>query len=929
MDQVRWNKIEEVFHSALEVKESERPAVLRQMCGDDLDLLAEVESLLPEYEESDSFLNGPLVNAGLAVIANGPTEVPPGTKVGPYVIRKLVARGGMADVYIADDTLLGRSAALKIIHPESLPGDLEASGRYEREVRAASAVSHPNVAHIYGAGDFDRSKYIAMEYVEGISLRELLKKGPIPYSRALSIASQLAKALSAAHKMRVVHRDIKPENIIVTEDGTVKILDFGIAKLNVGHLAESLDGNVSFRTPPGLIMGTIGYMSPEQVRGKETDTRTDIWSLGIVLYEMLTGTRPFRGDSETDTLTAILTEEPELSEGALNHVNPLIAGIVRRCLAKNPNDRFQSSADLAFALDSLATQTTTGNAAVVSVPSQTKGRLARYGVPMFLIAAGALGYAGLFRSGVLGSSAGPAHPVYKQITYQRGTVWSARFVGKDNSILYSATWNGAPLDIFDVHPPGTEGRPLNLPNTTLLSTSSKGEAAVLENQRYLYQFINRGKLSRVPIDGEGMREIAENVQEADWSPDGNSLAIVRWVDGRNRLEYPIGKVLFETTGYINCPRVSSDGKRVAYLEHDQQWDNRGRVAIVDADGKRQVVSDDWNGLEGLAWKGKELWFSASSRGEPYALYAAIPGGETRQVASRPIDLMLHDVAPDGRVLLSRAIQQTDVYLSNDQNPQFDISWLYLIAPTDYSADKSMILFTHFGEGGGENYSVYVRKTDGSSAVRLGEGRAMKFSPDARYAIAKINVPEGLVLLPTKAGEVIRLPMGNVEHFDKADWLPDGSAVVCTGNEKDRPKRTFLIDLSTGEIKPVTPEGITGTLVSPDGKSLVVSDLSGQRMLYSLATGEMTAVRGLQADERVLRWHEDGRSLLAFQDLTLPIRVFRINPQDGSRTLVREIRPANAAGTFGNIYLFSTPDAKTFVFGLRRYLYDLYVVEGLS
>lgn len=929
MDQARWKRIEEVFHSALELKDAERPAFLQRECGDDRELLAEIESLLPEYEESDSFLDEPLVNAGLAAIATGPKEVPPGTKIGPYVIRKMVARGGMADVYIADDTLLGRAAALKIIHPGTLPGDLEVSGRYEREVRAASSVSHPNVAHIYGAGDFAGSKYIAMEYVEGVSLRELLTKGKISFPRALSIATQLAKALSAAHKMGVVHRDIKPENIIVTDDGTVKILDFGIAKLNTGHLPEALDGNVSFRTPPGLIMGTIAYMSPEQVRGKETDSRTDIWSLGVVLYEMLTGKRPFYGDSETDTLTAILTEEPELSEGMLNRLHPFMACILRRCLAKNPNDRFQSSADLAFALDSLASQAVTDNSIAQSEGSARKGFLSRYGIPLLLIGAGAVGYAAFLSAGFLNQSPPPAHPVYKQLTFQRGTVWSARFVGKDNSILYSATWNGGPLDIFDLHPPGTDGRPLDLPNTTLLSTSSKGEAAVLENQRYLYQFINRGKLSRVPIDGEGMREIAENVQEADWSPDGNSLAVVRWVDGRNRLEYPIGKVLFETTGYINCPRISPDGKRVAFLEHDQQWDNRGRVALVDTDGKKQVVSDDWNGLEGLAWKGGELWFSGSPRGEPYSIYAAVPGGSARLVEGAPIDLMLHDVAPDGRVLLSRAIQQTDVYLSNDQNPQFELSWLHLIGPTDFSADGSMILFTHFGEGSGENYAVYVRKIDGSPAVRLGEGRALSFSPDGRYAIAKIYEPEGLVLLPTKAGDVIPLPKGSVESFDRANWTPDGSAIVCTGNESGRPKRSFLIDPSTGEIKPLTPEGITGTLVSPDGSNLVVNDITGRSMLFSLASGQTQPVNGLQQDERVIRWHQDGKSLLVFQDMTLPIRVFRLNPLNGRRTLVREIRPANAAGTFGNIYLFSSPDAKNFVFGLRRYMYDLYQVEGLS
>ncbi|MFN6963029.1 MAG: protein kinase domain-containing protein [Pyrinomonadaceae bacterium] len=935
MDLERWRRIEEIFHEALPLSGEARLRLLDELCRGDQPLRSEVESLLGSAPDGDGFLARPVLSEGLTLLADRADEsLAEGTVVGQLVVRKLIGRGGAGAVYLAWDPQLERQVALKILETRSVDTDSSGNSRFDREVRAASSISHPNVAQIYDTGTFDGRNYIAMEYVEGESLRDRLTHGRIPLSEAVDIASQIARALAAAHESGIVHRDIKPENLIIRRDGVVKVLDFGLAKFSL-RSPESNGGGpaggISYRTPPGLVLGTIAYMSPEQVRGAETDARTDIWSLGVVLCEMLTGRRPFDRDTEADTLTAILTGEPAFDLGDMIGEQPLLLSVNKRCLSKDPRDRFQSAADLAFALGSLAVAAPRFGAIRANLAS-TIARAGmrpalRFSILLAVVAAGILASLAILIGLRGGGSA--ATPVYRQLTFERGTVWNARFAGTGDSVIYSATWNGGQLEIYHLGAPGSEGKKLGLPNSNLLAVSGRGEVAVLANERYLYQFLSRGRLNRVPLDGSVLREVAPNVIEADWAPDGTQMAVTRLIEGRVRLEYPVGSTIFETAGYISAPRISPDGRKVAFLEHDRQWDDRGRVAVVDVEGERHVLTDNWNGLEGLAWRGDEVWFSGSRLGEAYALYSVDPSGRVRTVATAPVNLLLHDTSSSGDVLLSRAIQETQIFRVAG-GAERELSWLHLVGPADYSADGTTILFTHFGEGGGPNYSVYVRPTDGSlPAVRIGEGRALALSPDRRFAVARTYVPEGLVLLPTTGGDPVPVDRGMIDQTEDAAFTSDGRALIVTGCKRGRPPRTFKIDISSGEVSPITPEGTVGKLVSPDGRWLVARDESGAARLFSLDGAEPRPIYGLQDGEDVLRWFADGRSLITARRLGLPIRFWRLDPDTGRRDLLREIRPADAAGIFGNIYLFATPDGSSFVYGLRRYMFDLYRVEGLD
>ncbi|MDI1242335.1 MAG: hypothetical protein PSX80_10480, partial [bacterium] len=447
---------------------------------------------------------------------------------------------------------------------------------------------------------------------------------------------------------------------------------------------------------------------------------------------------------------------------------------------------------------------------------------------------------------------------------------------------------------------------------------------------YLYQFIHRGTLARMSIGSRAIRELAENVQEADWDPAGEELAVVRWNPEGNYLEYPIGKRLAETRGYFSFPRFSPGGDAIAFFEHSIRWDNRGHLTIAGTDGTRIVSSEEWGGLEGLAWSGDEVWFTASKEGESYSLFAMKKDGSVRPIEKGPSNLMLHDIADDGSVLLGSAIQQTDVYFDSPTAKGTELSWLHLIGIGDLSADGRAFLFTHFGAGSGKNYSTYIRKTDGSPAVRLGEGRALSLSPDGQFAIVKMSDPLGLRILPTGSGSAATLPTEVLDRLETAKWFPKSNAkVILTGSEANRPMRTFSLDLSSGGPVPITPEGIVGVLLSPDERRLIAIDETGLQGVYSFDDQVFRPINGLNHGERILRWNRAGNSIFVFNPLQLPIRIYQLHPLSGTRSLVSEIVPRSTSGLMGDVYLFLTPDGRSAIYGLRRYLIDLFEVDGLN
>lgn len=839
----------------------------------------------------------------------------------------------MGQVYRATDTTLGRDVAIKLLLPDIGSGS-EQFLRFEQEARAAGALNHPNILAIYDVGTHEGLSYVVSELLEGETLRERTRSGAIPLRKTIDYAQQIVSGLAAAHTKGIVHRDLKPENIFITRDGHLKILDFGLAKLTnpLGDFdAEPEAETMRVKTRAGSVMGTVGYMSPEQVKGELADHRSDIFSFGAVFYEMLAGKRAFRGESPIEILSAILSKEPPKLAEAERAIAPAFERIVRHCLEKRPEDRFQSTRDLAFDLESLAgTSTISGSSLTTApvAPRRTRGIWVTSIIVLSLIA--------LAASFFLGKSSGSRGdpPSYHQLTFRRGTIYSARFASDGNTVLFSASWNGNPVDIYEMRSGTPDSKPLGLTDAQVLAVSPTSEMAVLLNSHQLYHSIRRGTLARMPLGGGAARELLENVQEADWGPAG-SLAVVRFDQDRNHLEYPIGKVLYETDGYISNARVSPKGDAVAFLDHPVPGDDRGSVMLVDSNGQKKKLSGDWAGEDGLAWSpaGDEIWFTATRSGEAQGLYAVTLSGKERVVARAPLSLRLHDISREGLVLLTGDNQSTPIScLVPDETKERDLSWLNWVRINDLSNDGRTFVFTHFGQSSGTNYHVYLRKTDGTPAIQLGDGYGGGFSPDGKWVSSILSSPPQIVILPTGAGQAKPLERFGIEQFGYGTaWLPDGKTIVFSGKESGRSLRSYLQSVDRGAPRPVTPDGFLGTLVSPDGQFLLARDQAEKKALavYPLNGGEARPIPGLEDEDRVIRWALDGRSLYVYRPRERPLKLFKLNLATGQKEPGKEIMPVDLAGIRGPINVLMTPDGRGYIYAFTRYLSDLYLVKGLQ
>jgi Tol biopolymer transport system component len=816
-----------------------------------------------------------------------------GSRLGPYEILSPLGAGGMGEVYRAKDTKLNREVAVKVL-PESLSRDPDALARFEREAHAVAALNHPNILSIFDFGAHDETVFAVMELLEGETLRSRLEGAVLPRRRAVEIAVAIARGLAAAHEKGVVHRDLKPDNVFLTADGRVKILDFGLAKRVGIETAGTNAPTTPARTEPGTVMGTVGYMSPEQVRGRDVDQRTDIFSFGAILYEMLSGTRAFRGDSHVETMNAILKEEPpELGESARN-ISPALDRIVRHCLEKSPEARFHSAGDVAFDLEALSTDASTGSS---SVPAAPRTRLARKGATAAGLAAVAA--ACLFAGWWLGARRrAPAPMSFDAVTHDRGVVSSALFAPDGQTIAYAAAWNGAPSRVYLARTDSPESTPLPLPDATLLSISSKGELAIALGYRQS-GWMGSGQLARVPLLGGTPRPIVDDVLSADWTPDGEGIAIARKVGTKCRLEYPAGKVLYETGGWISHVRFSRDGRRIAFADHPVLQDDRGFVDVVDLQGTRKVLTGEWSGVQSVTWssKGDEIWFAADPGRGGRRLFAVTPGGRQRPLLAMPGSVFLMDVAPDGRILLTREERsiQTIAYSPGDEKGR-DLSCLGYSFGLDFSPDDRLLLSSYVGEGSGNNYTTYIRRTDGSPAARLGEGGAIGFSPDGKWVAAIVFTPSRrIVLYPTGTGETKSIPLSL--SVDAGSWISN-TTLAIVGSADGGSRRGFRVDVAGGKAVPFTPEGVDSVgacvPVTPDGRSAALRAPDRSLALYPVAGGSAVPVPGCREGDQPLRFTEDGKSLfVASRDL--PVRIEQIDLATGARRLWRQFEAPDPAG----------------------------------
>jgi Tol biopolymer transport system component len=537
---------------------------------------------------------------------------------------------------------------------------------------------------------------------------------------------------------------------------------------------------------------------------------------------------------------------------------------------------------------------------------------------------------------------GASAPLYHEITFRRGEIRSARFAPDGQTILYSAAWQGNPVETFSARQGMVESRSLGLGRAELLAISSRGEMALSIGSHPVGTWINVGTLARAPIAGGAPRPIVEDVEWADWSPDGNSLAIVRNVGGRDRLEYPIDKVLYETSGgWISYPRVSPKGDYVAFMDHPNQGDDGGSIAIVDLAGHKRELTGEWYGTQGLAWSpdGKEVWFTASELGLFHYITAVDLSGKQRLVTRVPGSLVMFDIWRDGRVLLARADRRREVMgLSSGETKERDLSWLDYSYPAGLSADGKTLLFDEEGIGGGVQYgdtqdltyAVYIRNTDGTPAIRLGEGGASALSPDQKWVLVVTPIAPGqLRLLPTGAGESKPLTNDSINH-QWARWFPDGKRLVFSGNEPGRGVRFYTQDISGGKPNAISPEGVDAQAfaISPDGQFVVGIGPDQKGYLYPTAGGEPRLFNGVEPGDLPITWSEDGRSIYLYRTGEVPAKVYRLELASGKKSVWKEIAPLDPTGvsTIGPILM--TPDGKTYVYGFHRTLGDLYLVEGL-
>ena len=864
----------------------------------------------------------------------------PGDRLGPYQVAARVGAGGMGEVWRARDTRLGRDVAIKIL-TRTGSSDADRIRRFEVEMKAVGRLSHPNVLAVFDVGSHDGVPYLVSELLEGETLRDRLDRGPMPLKSAAATAVEIAQGLAAAHLAGVVHRDLKPENVFLLRDGRVKLLDFGLAKLVEPPTPVSFEGlgdaeTAARLTVSGIVVGTVRYMSPEQIRGAPLDHRSDIFAFGAVLFEMLTGQVAFRKPSAIESLSATLAEDPIGRLDDPSVIPAEIEPVLRRCLEKNPDDRFQSAADLAFQLREYAegfTRTSTSRRRPAFGKQGRLGRIAAAAVAVLVV----IGPAGLaWRAGR--GSAGPGLPSYKQLTFRRGLVLSARFAPDGKTIVYGAGWEGEPFRVQSMRTESPESRPLDLPPGDVLAISATGELAISLDRKFIYGFQARGTLARAPLVGGAPRKILTDVEDADFSPDGRELAVSRSVEGRYRLEYPIEKTLHEAEGWISNVRVSPDGERVAFVDHPVAGDDRGAICVVDRKGVTTVLAQGWASALGLDWSpdGREVWFSAGDVSPNCGLWAVDLKGRRRLLARSPGRLALQDVSPSGELLVTEGrIRLGMGFGSRDAPVERDLSWLDATVVSDISRDGKTVLFAEQGAGGGAGtYSVYMRGSDGAPSSRLGEGTAGPLSPDGRWAVSIVSsTPPSLVLLPTGPGRAKTLERGPIAAYQAVAFFPDGERLLLAANEEGKPVRLYVQSIEAGGPRGVSGPGLRfappSDVISPDGRTAAVTDGEGRVVLFPLDGAEPRFAPVLEPGDVPMRWSLDGQALFVFRFDELPAQIRKVAFDRPAREVVARIKPADPAGVESIVAAQVTPDGRSWVYSYFQYRNDLHLVSGLK
>jgi len=940
----RWYKIEQVFHAALQRKPEDRANFLNQSCAGDPALYDDVKALLTSYETDDSFFEDSASALAAEMFADRVGET-----IGPYEILSQLGSGAMGVVYLAQDVRLGRKIALKLL-PSQFTNDKDRLRRFQQEARAASALNHPNILTVYEVEQRDGLHYIATEFVDGVTLRQHMQARQMSLDEVLAIAVQVASALQAAHAAGIAHRDIKPENIMIRADGYIKVLDFGLAKLTENELSPA-----SAETNPGVVMGTPRYMSPEQARGLDVDLRTDIFSLGTVIYELVTGKLPFEGETTSDVIAALIKDDPEPMRTTVPDLPVEFEQVVSKALVKDRGLRYQTIAEFLSALqglkdkiksgalvhtndDSLNAQTIRTRTATDPQAKQKTERVSLSKGWTLTIVLGLIVIVGVVtvlsfrrRSPSVNGSLSVKEKIDEtsiQITNRDGFISAARFAPGGNRVVYSAGFDGKDLELFYNNGEAADSRSAYNEPASLKSVSHSGKIAILVNFVLNWSDGYNGTLLVLPADGGQPEPPIEGVDDAAFAPD-ESLAILRSVDRKQQLEYPVGTVLYTSSGWMSYPRFSPKGDKIAFFEHPL-GDYSGSIAVFDlASKKRTYLLNDWQALKGLAWNPEtdEIWFGGSQENKTGSINKVSLSGQVQKklygVSGQ--NARVDDISDDGRILISQGTNKTTMVMLRGNSPAKLINpssaWT---TSADISPDGKTLLIYQWGYesiDGSDLSGVYLQQLESSERVKLGPGKALALSPDGKWALAlQPTKPQPqLILLPTSQGQPKPLSNAGIKEYHYASFFPDGKQILFTGLEArdGAVLRSFVQDVNTGQVRPFTEEGTTAIRVSPDGKRVITLQPDGRFYIQGLEGGEPKEIPGLKPYDEPIQWSDDGRAVFVLAAGDFATRIYRVDLANGKRREWRDIDPENKVGLVGLEVnrggILITPDGKVCIY----------------
>jgi eukaryotic-like serine/threonine-protein kinase len=870
MDGARWQQIETLFFAALDRELNERTKFLRQVCGADEDLYLQVDSLLSAHETSEDFLDDACFSIGLKVLDKSLNVLEPNQKFGGYKVSRLLGSGGMGEVYLARDERLGRNVAIKLL-PEFLTKHAGWRERFAREALAAAAVSHPNIAHVYEVGENDNLPYIAMEYVAGKSLRAHLRENrALSEAEAVKIVTQIASALAAAHSAGIVHRDIKPENVILREDGYVKVLDFGIAKF--GESASGEEAN--------LTAGTPRYMPPEQLRGEAADARADVWSLGVVLYELLTNKIPFQNDDNRSIAAQILDEKPVELGSEKTKISAPVQKILRRALAKNAENRYESAAEMLRDLQSIS---------VSEKPNYAERWLL---VITALLITTAIG-AALFdfnqnRNKLSRLSAPPL--ISAKINETGRTVCAA--ISPDAARAASAVDGNGRQSIYLKNLNSGEA-PAQI---VALSETNDFEGACLAfspdgGQIYYGVYENEsldGKLYRVPATGGDpeflLREIDSPVS---FSPDGARMVylvvkeneeklVIADADGANRKDI-IVRHRPQFLSHDGHPSWSPDGKFIAFAGGASAGKRQMFVYLYDVEtgAEKTLTTEPFYDVNQIGWMpdGNSLVVITRQDGENRRrLYrVAFPGGEAARLTEDFYDYAIVSVARAANKFVTVAAEdEAQIWKFDTQNNQIlqitsgkndsqGVAWL----------DNERIVF-----GSQTNDSWDLWTTGGGGDLRqLTNDKAFDTdpaaSPDGKFVVFSSNRAGiyNLWRMNLESGELIRLTNGTGEYYPQIS--PDGEWAVFHRTSPGDAIAVWKISTSGGSPAQLNAKATTRADISPDGKQVASTFREAGESNFSIAVYDFEDGKNLKLLKPLsgarlfipLRWSPDGKSVV--------------------------------------------------------------------